>query len=129
MAGDDGFSREPLPFGFISQFTEQWQAPTFQNTWVDFDPTTYNAAGYWRDREGAVRLRGLIKKPTAGVAGETMVVLPVGYRPSRTEIFAVLSASALGEVRITAGGLVQFFAGSNAWVTLDGLTFRAANWG
>lgn len=115
---------EPLRGWFVPWNGEDWITPTLVNSWVDFDATTYNAAGYWLDSVGVVHLRGLIK---SGVVGSAAFVLPTGYRPSRFEYHAAASNSLFGLVSISAAsGNVTPAAGSNVWFSLDGITFRAA---
>jgi hypothetical protein len=58
-----------------------YTAPTFLNSWVNFDTATYNAAGYRIDDDGRVWLRGLVKDGLW--AGNAMFRLPVGYRPAK----------------------------------------------
>lgn len=98
-----------------------WQTPSFVNSWVNFGGG-YNDAGYFKDPFGIVHLRGLIK---LGTVGQNAFVLPAGYRPAARELFNVQSNGALGRVDVLADGSVFISSGNNAWVSLDGLTFKA----
>ena len=102
---------------------EAFIAPTFLNSWVNFDATTFNAAGYYKDGFGIVHLRGLVKTGTVALA---IFTLPAGYRPVKTELFSVVSNNAFGRVDVDTGGNVILTIGSNAFASLDGITFRAA---
>lgn len=101
---------------------EQWNAATLNNSWVYFGAPT-NPVGYWKDPVGIVHLRGVVKSGTIGLS---VFTLPVGYRPLNTEYFAVVSNGAFGRVVIGSDGGVTPDIGSNAYVTFDGITFRAA---
>ena len=109
---------------------EAWQTPTFLNSWVNYE-NTYNPAGYFKDSLGIVHLRGLVKN---GTNNTTIFTLPVGYRPSNRELLTVQTYTTAagtgnnttGRVDILTDGTVQVIFGNNGWLSLDGLTFRAA---
>lgn len=96
-----------------------WINATYQNGWVDYH-ASYHSVGYYKDPFGVVHLRGIAKDGTNGTA---IFTLPSGYRPSKEMIFAAASNSAFGYVDIATGGAVVA-TGSNAWFSLDGITFR-----
>ena len=98
-------------------------APAFLNSWVNFDAVTNQQAGYWKDEDGFVHLRGLIK---SGVVGSAAFTLPAGFRPSLQEIFAVPSNVAFGEVYVQPSGDVIPFTGNNTYFSLAGIRFKAA---
>ncbi len=101
-------------------------APAFQNGWVNygFDGTNdYVVAGYAKDQFGRVYLRGLIKN---GAIPSTVFTLPAGYRPPKRTVFVVLSNGAVGRVDVLADGQVRVEQGQPAWLSLDGIHFRAA---
>lgn len=99
---------------------EAWNAPTLLNSWVNF-AGGYLAAGYYRDAMGVVHLRGMIK---SGVVGSSAFDLPAGYRPTAQTRFACESNSGHGVVVVqSATGSVVPGVGSNAWFSLDGITF------
>ncbi|MBC1224977.1 hypothetical protein GNF10_16985 [Nostoc sp. UCD121] len=102
---------------------ELWQTPTFQNNWVNYD-NTYNPVGYFKDSLGIVHLRGLVR---SGTNNTTIFTLPVGYRPSNRELQAIQTFNnTIGRLDILTDGQVQVVLGNNGWVSLDGITFRAA---
>lgn len=99
-----------------------WIAPTFQNGWINYGGD-YELAGYKKDADGYIVLRGLIKNGTINVAAFT---LPVGYRPAKHEIFTTAhSASTASQIYVTSAGQVQMYSAS-AWSSLSGIRFRPA---
>ncbi|PSB22155.1 hypothetical protein C7B65_01755 [Phormidesmis priestleyi ULC007] len=106
--------------GETSLEQEDWQTPTLQNGWVNYD-TTYNSAAYFKDSLGIVHLKGLVKAGTG-----TIFTLPVGYRPLNQELHAVAThPNEMGRIDILTNGQVYMQKGNNAWISLDGITFRA----
>lgn len=101
---------------------EAWTAPTFENSWANFGGS-YNTAGYFKDALGIVHLKGLI---ASGTLQQAAFTLPAGYRPAGTEVLTGTSNGGYGQVRVNSSGQVIPFSGSNAYYSLDGLTFRAA---
>lgn len=94
-------------------------APTLLNSWVNFGGA-FTTAGYTKDGYGMVKLRGLVKN---GTLGSPIFTLPSGYIPSFTHIFAVVSNDLFGEVRVDTSGNVFTSVASNAYVSLDGISF------
>lgn len=106
---------------------EPWQTPTLLNGWTNYG-TFLNAAGYWKDSFGVVHLRGVIRN---GTSGSFIFVLPSGYRPPIRELLPSISTSSggiftLARVDILSTGEIQHMSGGTEYITLDGLTFRAA---
>lgn len=105
--------------------------PAYQNGWAT--DGGLRAAGFYKDPFGIVHVDGAITGGTisAGFPGtNTVFTLPVGYRPADVVYFAPSStAGAFNPVVAGAGiqadGQLFIYAGSNAFVSLDGLTFRA----
>lgn len=108
--------------GQPTQLAESFVTPALLNSWVNYDASTYNAAAYYKDQRGIVHLRGLVASGTVGLA---IFSLPAGYRPARVETFAVNSNSAFGRVDANSNGDVILNVGSNIFVSLDGISFRA----
>jgi hypothetical protein len=102
--------------------------PAFENGWTNFGPAQYETAGFYKDPLGVVHLKGTV---AAGVIG-TIFTLPVGYRPGKSQFFAAPAGTAYGEVLVrglsegAAAGRVHFNAGSTNFVSLNGVSFRAA---
>lgn len=94
-------------------------APTLINSWVNFGGSS-KAAGYWKDRNGTVRLEGMVK---SGTSGTVAFVLPVGFRPSGLLIMPVVSNDLFGFIQIATTGNVTL-TGSTTYVSLEGISFR-----
>lgn len=99
---------------------EDWKTPNLQNGW-EFYGGEYNKLGYFKDSFGIVHLKGLVRKGSG-----IIFTLPDGYRPVGRELHAVCTnPNALGRIDIRSNGNVMVVAGSEGWISLDGLTFRA----
>ena len=105
----------------VPSIPEAWVSPTLLNSWVNYGGN-WNPAGYYKDPFGRVHLRGLVKSGTA----VTIFTLPAGYRPAYDEIHASVSVDAFNSIRVYATGDVTYAAGSTVWMSLDGISFRAA---
>lgn len=117
------FDELKIKTDYLSAPDSDWITPTFVNSWVNYDSTVFNPAGYRKDALGYVHLRGLIKN---GTVNTTFFTLPTGYRPYRQELFMSLQNNAVGRVDIETDGDVKMGGvGSNAFVQLDGLIFKA----
>jgi hypothetical protein len=107
-----------------------WNPPALQNGWVDYG-NGYAPAGYTRNSDGWVLLRGLIR--FGNTADFTkLFTLPAGYRPQWIVLNACAAANAKtirvdvlpsGVVQLaskgdTVGGVIE-----NHWLSLDGITF------
>lgn len=93
----------------------------FLNGWVNFG-APWAAIAYYKDVMNVVHLRGMMM---AGAIASSAFVLPAGYRPLFDEYFAVASNGAFGSVFVTPAGDVTPQVGSNVWVSLSGISFRA----
>lgn len=101
---------------------EDYIAPTFTNSWVNYG-STFATAAYMRDRMGFVHLRGTVK---SGTAGSSIFTLPAGYRPAADLIFPIAAALGTSYLTLATAGTVTPAAGAgNAIVSVDGITFRA----
>jgi hypothetical protein len=99
-----------------------WNNMTLTNSWVWYG-TIYATAQYKKSTtDNMVTLKGLIRSGTSGTA---IVTLPAGFRPKERILYTTVSADAYGRVDIQPNGVVSLQAGSNAWVSLDGITFLA----
>ena len=93
----------------------------FANSWGNYG-AGYSPAAYYKDPHGIVHLEGLIAGGTVALEAFT---LPAGYRPPATCLFPSFCASGAARVDVnTSGDVTVISAGSNAFVALDGITFR-----
>jgi hypothetical protein len=105
---------------------ESWKDAPLANGWVHFG-FPYNIPAYFKDSMGIVHLRGLVK---GGAMQAAIFTLPPEYTPESRTLFIVASESAtgpsgFGRVDITRDGQVLAWDGTNKWLSLDGITFRA----
>ena len=100
--------------------TDGWVACTLVNSWVAYGSPWANPE--YRIAGGVVHLRGMLK---SGTWGAVMFTLPVGARPTESRFLPTMSNAVLSAVEVASNGDVKVAggaAGSNAWVSLDGLT-------
>jgi Tfp pilus assembly protein PilE len=109
------------PFGSACITIPLYTPMVLQNGWGDYN-TGFASSAYTKTSGGLIVLKGLIKGGTA-VADSNIAVLPVGYRPANTLMFAVSTNSTTGRLDIRPDGTVRFEVGSNAWFSLDGINF------
>ncbi len=106
--------------------------PDFQNGWINYGANLSTAA-FYKDPYGVVHLKGVVK---GGTVSRTIFELPCGYAPSQDEAHVVLSNETVGRVTIavtnicsngqTMGWVYAAPPSDSAWISLDGITFRAA---
>jgi hypothetical protein len=107
----------------ISIPQENWIPPPLLNSWANY-ANTFNTAGYFKDSFGIVHLKGLVR---SGPANQPIFTLPNGYRPAQRELHAVsTNPNTIGRIDILTNGDVIMISGNNEWISLDGITFRAA---
>lgn len=102
-------------------FNNPWIAPSLLNGWIVYDGT-YNPPGYFKDTNGIVHLRGMVKN---GNMNQPIFQLPSGYRPEFRMLFGNFTNAGAGRADVSTDGYVWPIIGSNGWFSLDGLTFRA----
>jgi hypothetical protein len=88
---------------------------------------------YFKDSSGVVHLRGAVKCNGTCASSSFMFRLPAGYRPAVNAVVPAMSsadqygAGSFQRVNVEAGGWVSRATsqGGTAWVSLDGISFRA----
>ena len=100
-----------------------WRHVLLENGWENFGAPFYEA-GYTIDSQGFVHLRGNIK---LGTKNDPAFVLPEGFRPGALTLFSSAPVGGASGIEINSDGTVTpvFDTGSNATVSLDGITFFA----
>ena len=108
--------------------------------WESFD-STHNSAAFYKDPSGRVHLKGLVQfKPVPDcncvLSDENplpweVFQLPDGFRPAAREIHTTLQQERLSRIDIRADGTVVLELlgtpmGKGEWLSLDGISFRAA---
>jgi hypothetical protein len=103
-------------------------------TWIAYGGT-HAPAGYYKDCDGRVHLRGLIAESAGEPKPGLIFTLPVGYRPSGHLMFPVAtragssSGPAAGRVDVHSDGRVVRVSGGTFepdWTSLTGISFAAA---
>jgi parallel beta-helix repeat protein len=104
---------------------KRWQTPTLAAPWANAggDGTP---AGFMRDAEGSIRLRGRLTRGAARKSGKRAIpvvvfTLPEGYRPTYRHRFPVLSRGKLGVLEVEVGGNVVLVKGALEDLSLDGV--------
>ena len=99
-----------------------WTNFTFQNGWVNYS-SQYNTAQFTKTSACRVFIKGLVK--SGSTTGWTPIGnLPLDFRPAGELVFqAATSPNASGRVDIMPNGDVNFVSGSNAWISLDNISF------
>jgi hypothetical protein len=102
----------------------RWQVATLAECWVNAGGDA-TAAGFMRDAEGCIRLRGQLRRaPSAPGARKLPLVvfnLPEGYRPAHRHQVPVLSRGRLGALEVRVGGDVVLVKGAIEELSLDGV--------
>lgn len=109
---------------------EKWKPIDMLNSWVNFS-TAFNSAQYRKDPQGRVYLRGLVKRTVAGYVGVPICALPVGYRPTKTCMFATVGNNKHTRLDVDKGGVVTVAisdsATPEAFLSLDVVSFDTVN--
>lgn len=104
---------------------EPWNAPTLANSWVYYG-SPYSTPGYFKDANGIVHVRGVVK---SGTVGSAIFTLPAGYCPEFRLMYPTasfsISADAYGRVDVDTNGNVLPIAGTNSYFSMDVIKFRA----
>ena len=118
---------------------------TFANGWKSYDSGTVSTDDdqplrVWKDFQGVVHLEGAVTDSDATVNGETIFRLPEGYRPAPSYMNFPVVTSGFSDFNEVLGmlfvygssspnttGTVEFQGGNDEYVSLDGITFRAAS--
>lgn len=109
---------------------QQFIAMTLLNAWTNFGwggPQYLGPATYYKDTNGYVHLRGVIKH-AAGTATTQIATLPAGYRPGARSMFMVSGAAGAYGIDVYANGdVIPRNASTRTYVSLAGISFLAEN--
>lgn len=106
----------------------QWTTPPLQNGWTAYAAGCWGSAAYVKNADNIVSLKGLIK---SGATSGTILTLPVGYRPARTDVYCAVNSYNAGTdghaaLWILPSGNVDISSGvSSTWLSLSGCNFVA----
>lgn len=102
-----------------------WKTFSLQGGWSRYS-TSYVDAQYTRGNDDLVTVRGMIRNGCTSGNNCVIATLPEGYRPKDTLIFTGVSNGAYGRVDVQPNGnIVPVGIPSNAWLSLDGISFMA----
>ena len=116
----------PLPDYDVGEArARRWQAPELAAPWANAGGDA-TPAGFMRDVEGSIRLRGQLTLASGGQFGKrrlplVVFTLPAGCRPAYRHRFPVLSRGKLGVLEVEAGGNVVLVKGAVEDLSLDGV--------
>ncbi len=107
-----------------TMINEAVQNPTLAANWSNYG-STFEVAGYYKDKENLVHLSGLVQNNING-PGSVIFTLPPNYRPAGDKIFVTMNNNNFGRIDISTNGNVMLSAsnGVNGWLSLEGITFR-----
>jgi hypothetical protein len=95
------------------------------NQWTQFHIPEYGGVGYYRDVAGLVHLQGWAIKCGTPPSGNTILILPPGYRPAFHAVFTVPPAGNDAQVEVNSTGAVV--ASNNSFAPiLNQVEFRCA---
>ena len=110
---------------------EDWINVNFNAGWNNYDEKSYNSAGYFRDTNGIVHLRGAVVCAEDSKLKEPVFTLPESYRPAKNELYIVASCGDTTQFKtvtckVSSNGDVAYNNGAskNYGIFLDGITFR-----
>jgi hypothetical protein len=104
---------------------ESYIAPSLLSNWVNYGAGGFAVAGYYKDKKSMVWFKGIIKNGFTVPYTTILFTLPTGYRPAERLIFSVVAGLTTGRIDILPNGEVAFVSGSNIFMSLDGIAFRA----
>jgi len=101
-----------------------WNPMTMQSGW-NWYGAPFTAPQFIKSPvDNVVILKGLVNNASATM-NTPITTLPAGYRPKERMVRLVDSIDATARVDIYPTGEVYATAGSNAWFSMDGITFKA----
>ena len=103
-----------------------WKPIEYLDDWTDY-LGSYNTIGVTKTSAGVVRLKGLVRKPTAVTQYDVIGILPAGYRPSGRLIFQTsTSPGEAGRIDIYPTGEIVYIFGSASWMSLESIGYIPA---
>jgi pectate lyase-like protein len=113
----------PIPDHDGAVPTNRWQVPALAEPWSNLGGDA-TPAGFMRDADGAIRLRGRLTRAAGRSGGRVPLIvftLPEGYRPAYRHRLPVLSRGKLGVLEVETGGNVVLVKGAIEDLSLDGV--------
>ena len=121
VVGHANTTRRTFLANLVSNISPQTvpQGVTFLSSWQNYDSSQYAPMQYWRDAEGYLNLRGVIKSTNIGDAGGIIFTLPVGYRVAKMIDCPVRDSSGFAAIRLYADGGVQMIGGGTTQISIN----------
>lgn len=113
------------PYGLATgtTCTTQWCNLSLQSSWVNYGGE-FTTGQYTKASDGVVSLKGLIRNGSTSY-GNTIAVLPAGYRPTHQLMYNVRTNTGMGRLDVYPDGRIVYVSGTNPWYSLDGINFLA----
>lgn len=106
--------------GAANQIYSPWTVPTFENGYSNVGGQ-WSPAGYYKDANDTVNLRGVIQSSSNAVA----FTLPTGYRPTTAKVFATLGIDGtFARFTLFNNGQLSVTRSSGGSICLDGCSFK-----
>jgi hypothetical protein len=93
--------------------------PAFENSWVNYNASSYGYARFRKLSNGHVVINGIVKSGTS----PTIFTLPSGYTPVHNCWFGGTANGAFSSMSVSPSGAVSQQVGSNVWCSLDDIRF------
>lgn len=105
------------------QLGSVWFSGSFGSSWANLGGSY--AVVVYKIFGNKVELRGVAISSSAS-PGANVITLPVGYRPSASEIYSCMTSSGAQRIEVGAGGGVGpagWSPGNGTWISLSGISF------
>lgn len=107
-------------YGTGTMAVQNWIAPALLNSWAN--QANYNPAGYRKDENNIVHLRGNL---ISGTVGTVAFNLPAGYRPANFGTYGSAGTSGVAACEIRPNGDVFISVAPSNQAGLNGISFKA----
>lgn len=95
------------------------------NNWVNYN-SARNEAGYTKNKQGIVYIRGMIKNGTI-TSGTVIARLPLDYAPTRIHSFLLADSTSTnqGRIEVHPNGEIDVhnLAAGTTWICFDGVNY------
>lgn len=90
---------------------EKWKPLEYYSDWTDYAAAS-QIAQYRKDPLGRVWIRAEVQGTPPHPSGDTIAILPVGYRPPYTLKFVVKADTGVGSIEILSDGRINHLDGA-----------------
>jgi hypothetical protein len=121
IVGNSRLTTAGLTVNGVSYTPTTWTAATLLNGWSHYG-NGYHAVGY-RKVGDVVEMRGVAAGGTIGAPSPSMLLMPTGFRPVASLMFAAIAGNALGRINVNPDGNCYCEIGTNTFVSFDTVSF------